>query len=392
MLVARVVAIVVGVVVVAGVVLSALRTVVVPGLGFTRITRFVFAVTHRVIVRRVGSGGYGSRRNSYFAPVSLVSLPLIWMLLVTLGFAAMFWGSDVGSVQAAVDVSGSSLFTLGFSKPVGSGRIWMTFVEATFGLGLVALLISYLPTIYAAYNSREKGIRMLRPLSGAPPSGVALLKNAQRFGSIDNVELWNRFADWMIDLEQSHSSFPALCYFGEQLPGEAWVASVGAVLDGAALLLSASERQPDPRLKGPVNALAHGMPAVVRVSATVGLPVSRHTDRLADLLSVAGQEPPPVSVRREEFEAAFDELAAAGVVGPFDRALAWDRFRWIRSAYDDALRGLAGLTGSGPAPWTTDRPATVGRPHLFGQRPLRVTWGTPPPAPPAPPVRSGGSG
>ncbi|HUZ09072.1 MAG TPA: hypothetical protein VMU76_02790 [Acidimicrobiales bacterium] len=373
MLILRIVSVIVGAVVVAGVLLSALRTVVVPGLGFTRITRFVFAVAHRAIVRDMGPGGYRGRRNSLFAPVSLVSLPLVWMLLVTLGFACVFWGSDVGSVQKAVEISGSSLFTLGFAEPSGSGRIWMTFVEATFGLGLVALLISYLPTIYGAYNSREKGIRVLRPLAGTPPSGLVLLKNVHRFGAMDNLELWNRLSDWLVDLEQSHASFPALCYFGDQLPDESWVASVGAVLDGAALLTSASDPELDPRLKGPMLALAHGMPAVVRVGQAAGLPIGR-VDRLAELLSAAGGEPPRLALRREECEAAFDDLVSSGVVEPFDREEAWHRFGWIRSGYDEALQGLAGLTGSTPAPWTTDRPATVGRPRLIGRHPLQVVW------------------
>ncbi len=49
----------------------------------------------------------------------------------------------------------------------------------------------------------------------------------------------------------------------------------------------------------------------------------------------------------------------------------------MRSSYDQALRGLAGLTLSVPAPWTTDRPAVVGRPRLVGNRPIRVDWSLP---------------
>ena len=57
-------------------------------------------------------------------------------------------------------------------SPTGPGRIWIAFVEATIGLGLVALLISYLPTIYSAYNGREKGANRLRPIAGSPPSAA----------------------------------------------------------------------------------------------------------------------------------------------------------------------------------------------------------------------------
>jgi hypothetical protein len=43
------------------------------------------------------------------------------------------------------------------------------------------------------------------------------------------------------------------------------------------------------------------------------------------------------------------------------------------------VRGLAGLTQATPAPWTTDRPARVGRPRLVTKRPLRVDWTLHPP-------------
>ena len=53
---------------------------------------------------------------------------------------------------------------------------------------------------------------------------------------------------------------------------------------------------------------------------------------------------------------------------------AWRRFAWIRSAYEPALRALAGVTLAAPAPWTTDRPAKVGKPRFLRRRPLHVDW------------------
>ena len=65
-----------------------------------------------------------------FAPTALVALPLVWMLTVTVGFAAIFWGIDSGSVTKSIEISGSSLFTLGFSEPSGAGRTWLTFAHS----------------------------------------------------------------------------------------------------------------------------------------------------------------------------------------------------------------------------------------------------------------------
>ena len=110
--------------------------------------------------------------RALYAPVSLVSLPLVWMILMVVAFTFVFWGTGTLTFQQAFEISASSLTTLGFSEPDGTGRIWLAFIEATIGLGLVALLISYLPTIFTAYNGREKGIIRLRPIAGAPPSAT----------------------------------------------------------------------------------------------------------------------------------------------------------------------------------------------------------------------------
>ena len=45
----------------------------------------------------------------------------------------------------------------------------------------------------------------------------------------------------------------------------------------------------------------------------------------------------------------------------------------IRSGYDRALIGLAGITRTAPAPWTTDRPARIGAYGSFGAGPSTST-------------------
>jgi hypothetical protein len=81
-----------------------------------------------------------------------------------------------------------------------------------------------------------------------------------------------------------------------------------------------------------------------------------------------------LSIRREEYVAALERLTALVTVADGELEACWRRFAWIRSGYDQALRGLAGLTMASTAPWTTDRPATVGRPRLVTQRPIKVDW------------------
>ena len=378
----RVVGVVFGAVLVMSVLISALETVVLPREGFTSIARFVFAVADRILVHRWRSEDRRANLRALYAPIALVSLPLVWMLLVTVGFSFIFWGISTDTTQRAFEISGSSLFTLGFAEPEGSGRIWLTFVEATIGLGLVALLISYLPTIYAAHHQREKGISVLRPFAGSPPSPIDLLGNLHRLGTLDNPELWRTAASWMLELDQTHTAFPALSYFPESAPGNSWVASVGSLLDGAALYLSASafstEENVTEEIKGPMMSLAYGMPTLVRIGRSAGLPIQPPV-LLMELIARASEPAPAISIGRNEYTAALDRLHGLMPVPESERESCWRQFAWIRSGYDQALRGMAGLTMAPPAAWSTDRPATVGRPRILTSRPGKVDWTLRPP-------------
>ncbi len=383
MIIAHVAAGLFGTVVVLAVLISAVETVVLPRDGFTHIARFVFAVADRILVHHWGNKERQENLRALYAPVALVSLPLVWMLSVTFGFSFIFWAIGQTSAQRSFEISGSSLFTLGFAEPEGVARIWLTFVEATIGLGLVALLISYLPTIYAAHHEREKGISVLRPFAGTPPNPVDLLANLQRLGTLDNPELWRTAASWMLELDQTHTAFPALCYFPEASSDQSWVASVGSMLDGAALMLSASDfnsqQDATDEIKGPMMALAYGMPTLVRIGRSAGLDLPR-PELLVELLAKKAEPAPDISVRRHEYMGAIDRLHPLLPVPAAEREGCWRTFAWIRSGYDLALRGLAGLTLATPARWTTDRPAAVGRPRIFGRKPIAADWTVPEPA------------
>ena len=366
-----------GVALVFAVLISALETVVLPRDGFTRIARFVFAVADRILVHQWRNEARRANLRGLYGPVALVSLPLAWMLSVTFGFSFVFWAISHDTAQRAFEISGSSLFTLGFAEPDGSARIWLSFVEATIGLGLVALLISYLPTIYAAHHEREKGIAVLKPFAGTPPSPVSLLANLQLLDALDNPDLWRTSANWMLELDQTHTAFPALCYFPEAWPNDSWVASVGSLLDAAVLLLSASdfntEAHAADEIRGPMLALGYGLPTLVAIGRSVGLPIDP-PPLVLDLVARSSEPPPAISLRRDEYFAALDRLHPLLPVPEDQRERCWRRFAWIRSGYDDALRGLAGLTMAYPAEWTTDRPATVGRPRIFTNRAIDIDW------------------
>ena len=89
-----------------------------------------------------------------------------------------------GSVREDLTSSGSALLTLGFEQPDSLPTTFLAFSEAIIGLTLVALLITYLPSLYSAFSARESEVALLEVRAGAPPSGVAMI---ERFARINWV-------------------------------------------------------------------------------------------------------------------------------------------------------------------------------------------------------------
>src|SRR5262245_56651754 len=129
---------------------SAIRTVVLPRAAVSTLTRGHFVSIRWCfdqIARPSRDFAFRDRVMALYAPVALVLLPGVWVVIVITGFTFIFWGVGIEPFSEAFDTSGSSLLTLGFDHPEGAGRVALCFVEAAIGLGIISLMISYLPTI-----------------------------------------------------------------------------------------------------------------------------------------------------------------------------------------------------------------------------------------------------
>ena len=142
-----------------------------------------------------------------------------WGVLIWLLFAALFWSLIASTVSGstishALELSGSSMLTLGFDSPGGLSRQLAAFAAAGVGLTLLALVIAYIPTLYGAFSRREAVITKLTVRTGAPPTGPALLAGSWELGRFDRLEeVWDGWEDWFIDLGESQTTFPQLSFF-----------------------------------------------------------------------------------------------------------------------------------------------------------------------------------
>jgi hypothetical protein len=353
----RVVAVAVGTSLVVITLASAIKTVVLPRATPSVVTRWVFLAVQnlfRLLARPSMSLATRDRRLAWYSPLGLVATLAAWLTLTLGGFTLMFWGVEHVSLRAAFVESGSALLTLGLTRPGSLPGVSLAFVEAGIGLFLLALLITYLPSIYAAFSRRELGVTALEIRAGSPPSGQTLI---WRFWALQRMEhlngVWVEWERWFVDVEETHTSLPAVAFFRSPQADHHWVTAAGAVLDGAALAVSTVDIERDVQAEFCLRA---------------GYLCLR---RIADFYNFAHDADPrpddPISITRSEWDEAVAALQEAGVPLKADRDQAWRDFSGWRVNYDAVLLALANLTSAPPAPWSSDRSgARPMRPRLFG--------------------------
>ena len=115
-----------GVLLVTSTVLSAVQTLIVPRGTPMMITRWVFVVFGWLFGLQRTRTDYRARdkRLALYAPMALLSLPVVWLVLVLAGFTLIFWATGQTWESAFLE-SGSALLTLAFELLRRPGpRLW----------------------------------------------------------------------------------------------------------------------------------------------------------------------------------------------------------------------------------------------------------------------------
>jgi hypothetical protein len=325
-----VLAIAAGTALVATALLSALRTVVVPRAERVHLSRaagigstWFFGQASRIARRPERREAIVARA----APVGLVMLPALWAAQVIVGFSLIFWGLNVTPYRDALVLSGSSLTTLGFRSTDDLPTLLLSVLEALIGLGLVALLIAFLPTIYSHFSRREALVTRWYMRAGSPPQTDELLIRAQRIGWLDELhETWSEWERWFVDVEEAQTSYPALNFFRSPNPQRSWIVAAGSVLDTAAFVEAAVDLRASPQARLSIRS---GYMALAAIGA------------MFDVESPADPAPDdPISFPRAEFDRIFDRCQEEGIPLVADRDQAWRDFAGWRVNYDASLVGL----------------------------------------------------
>ena len=339
-----------GLVIVAITLFSAISTFVLPRSSRSPLTQLVFSVMRKVFNLLLHFARTYKRLDAimaYYAPISLMMLLPAWYLLIAVGYAAMYWALGVGNFIDAFRLSGSSLFTLGFAVSSGFWQSALVFSEAMLGLIMVALLIAYLPTMYAAFSRREQAVNMLEVRAGSPPSAVEMLLRFKRIHGLDQLgDYWRSWETWFADIEESHSTLASLVFFRSAQPEISWITAAGAVLDAASLTLSSLDV---PYELSAALCIRAGYLSLHSITHFFGIPLS-HDPHFPEM---------SISISREEFDETLTQLAAAGLPLKPDRDQAWKDFGGWRVNYDRSLTALCNLVMAPYAVWSSDRTPPV---------------------------------
>ena len=343
---------------------SVIRTFVLPRAVRDPITATVFFITRTLfnLFSKFSKSYYQQDKIlAFLAPVNLLVLPPIWLTLITIGYTLMFLAAGINDFVTAFTISGSSILTLGFEKGTTIIHTILSFTAAMIGLGLVALLIAYLPTIYSEFAKREVSVNQLTVRAGDPPSPVEMLLRFHRLERLNTLgPLWERWETWFVQIEESHTSFSILAFFRSPLPNHSWVNAAGTIMDAAALRLAVLDLPED--INAPPLSDGRIVPGDPRAAIMIraGFLALR---RIADVYRVNHNSNPQfpkdqINITKEEFNQACSLFTEQGLPIKKDLDQAWNDFAGWRVNYDSVLIELQNITDAISAPWIRENLTT----------------------------------
>ena len=348
----RIVTMVAGIACLFAVLLDAFQTIILPrrASGRFRLTRVFYIVTWKPWVffaRRLRDPRRRESAFSYYGPLSLIFLLVVWAGAMVIGFALIFYslGSPFNDstqgpgLRSDLYVSGTTIFTLGLGDvtPHGFARE-LIILEAGTGFGFLAVVMGYFPVLYGAFSRREVSISLLDARAGSPPTAAELMRRHSYKGAEHALTLlleeWER---WSAELLESHISYPLLCYFRSQHNNQSWISALTAVLDTSALLIA-------------------GVQGHEARQAQLTFAMARHAMvDLAQIFSLAPINDAPDRLPPERYEQLYNLLCQSGIK-VFRDGHSIERLREMRALYEGYAEALGGYLRMPLPPWIADQP------------------------------------
>ncbi len=344
--VARLVALVVGSVIVVLTVWSVFTSLVVPRATSARLGRVLarsLSGTARHVTPRLPDFEARDRLLSFVGPAAIVSLFVLWLALILLGMAMIIWWTSGVDFADALSIAGSSVFTLGVVTAPGAGPRTLEILAAGIGFGVIALEIAYLPALYNAFAIRETEVTLLAARGGTPTWGPEILARNFWLDTMDELPpLYLDWERWAAAVSESHTNYPVLMWFRSPVSTRSWLVALVAMMDSAALFHAASPEQTPRQAR---LCLSMGIRCMRSMAGALGIPFD------ADPLPLA-----EIRLTRAEFEDGYRRLKEVNFPMERDVDESWRNFQGWRINYEPIVDALTKLIVPPPAPWFAARP------------------------------------
>jgi hypothetical protein len=295
-----------------------------------RLARGIYAALWRPwrAVARLLSPAAEDTLLGFFGPLALLVELVVWVLGIMVGFALLQWafGSELGAGTHGFGddlyfSSGAFLSAAVSGTPIGTAAKALSLAEAATGVGVLFIVIGYLPSVYFGFSRREIAVSQLATRAGTPPTAVHLLRR------ISERDRWEQLRDylaaaeeWVAELMETHLSYPLLAYYRSQHVNQNWLAALTTIVDTSAAVIAA---------------LPEGEPAIAEQTYGIG----RHA--LSDLAHVFRVRPGPANRLTDEgFDALWDALESHEGART-DRETMRRRLDHLRAAYEPNAIGLS---------------------------------------------------
>ena len=295
-------------------------------------------------VRVVRANRRRERYLSFYGPLSLVFLIIIWAVGMIMAFGMVQWwaGPLHTSFFQSVYMSGTTFITLGLGDvfPHTRPARFVTVVEAGTGFGFLALVISYLPVLYQSFARREANISLLDARAGSPPTAAELLRRyATGHGLADLDPLLREWELWSAGLLESYISYPPLAFFRSQHDNQSWLAALTTIMDVCTVVIA-------------------GIDGVAPWQARLTFAMARHiVVDLAQIINAPPRAPEPDRLPPESLERLKEVLAGAGLVLRDPQAFD-EKISHLRRMYEPYVFALSGRLMVSLSTWlrVSDRP------------------------------------
>jgi hypothetical protein len=271
-----------------------------------------------------------------FGPLALLVQLVVWALGLMVGYALIEWAITDTSFTTQELLSSALFLSAGQAEGTVGLRV-VELLEAATGVGVLFVVIGYMPSVYSAFSRRETAVSQLATRAGSPPAAASLLHRAAGRegwrGLERDLQGWE---EWAAELMETHLSYPLLAFYRSQHVNQNWLAALTAMVDVAAFVKATL---PDDDLE----------------AAEITFRIGRHA--LADLALQFRLE--PVAADRlsdEDFDDLFAIVDRSAVTNT-DRETARRHLDRLREEYEPNAQALADFLALELPPWFRRDPA-----------------------------------